>query len=185
MGLPALNIERSSRSTRPALRVVPPRVGVRGNARRATDVARCRAAYNLACVLILGVALFGLGRVMLAAKATEAAIRSGELRTSIKAERLAGDRLEIDRSALTVPSRIESIAGASMEMAEADSVAYMALPAAATQAIVETPAPDQRVSDVSVTNATTMAGMLASVMEMAAGEAQVLLVGDVGLASTE
>lgn len=185
MGLPALDMTATARSSRPALRAV----ASRPKSRRGAAAAGSRAAFNFACLALVALALFGLGRVMLAAKATEAAIRSGELRTSIKAERLVGDQLEVNRSALTVPSRIESIAGVTMEMGEADSVAYMELPGDYGSA-PSNPVPDGVGAGAEVSVQTPsehdgLADMLASVMQMAAGEAQVLLVGDVGLATTE
>ncbi len=185
MGLPALEMAPRARSVRPTLRAVPSRP----KSRRVSSARRCRTAFNVACIVMVGFAIFGLGRVVLAAKATEAAIRSGELRTSIKAERLVGDQLEVNRSALTVPSRIESIAGATMEMASADSVAYMELPGvygdATSERVSSAILPMTESNTDSVAERDGLADMLASVMEMAAGEAQVLLVGDVGLATTK
>lgn len=185
MGLPALDMTPTVRSSRPALRAV----ASRPKSRSGSATARSRAAFNFTCIALVAIALFGLGRVMLAAKATEAAIRSGELRTSIKAERLVGDRLEVNRSALTVPSRIEGIAGVTMEMAEADSVAYMELPgdydSVSTDVVPDSVALGSEVSVQTRSEHDGLADMLASVMQMAAGEAQVLLVGDVGLATTE
>ncbi len=114
-------------------------------------------------------------------------MRSNDLRKDIKAERLVGDMLEVDRSALTVPSRIESIAGATMQMAEADSIEYMALPESAQteSAEVNETAEEPVAETTGSRNQEGVAGVFASVMEMAAGEAQVLLVGDVGIASPE
>lgn len=150
---------------------------------------------------MLGVTVFALARVTLAASAAEVAIDSGELNCAIKAERLVGDLLECDKSALTTPSRIESIAGESLQMAQAPQVSYLRLvsDSAATSSTVAvsspdtgsagvvapSPAPEGAVAVASVTpTRSAFSGILASVMEMAAGEAEVLLVGDAGLAST-
>jgi hypothetical protein len=123
------------------------------------------------------VSIFGLGRVALAVQATETSFDAGQLREDIKAERLHGDLLEVDKSALTTPSRIEAIAGTTMKMADADDVAYLALPegeAAAAGAVREVAATEPGQSE---------GGVVDALMELAAEEAQVLLVGDVGLAS--
>ena len=64
----------------------------------------------------------------LAVQATETSFDAGILREDIKAERLYGDLLEVDKSALTTPSRIEAIAGSTMRMADAADVDYLALP---------------------------------------------------------
>lgn len=186
MGLPALRLSHQTRNTRPHLRVVRPSTASR---RRRCTRARAdgsREIFALACVLLAGLALFGLGRVMLASRATEASIRSSALREEIKAEQLVGDMLEIDKSTLAVPSRIENIAGNSMQMSDAVSVEYMELPA-------DVDAPSAESGSVALTvesqqddsSAEGSDGLLASILEMAAGEAQVLLVGDVGLASSE
>jgi hypothetical protein len=144
--------------------------------------------FTLACVLLAGLALFGLGRVMLAARATEASIRSSELRERIKEEQLVGDLLEIDMSSLSVPSRIESIAGNSMQMSQAVNVEYMELPSECrddSSASSDGVALVDESADTADIESDGPTGVLASVLEMAAGEAQVLLVGDVGLASSE
>ena len=188
MGLPARRLTGEKKQTRPHLRVVP-----RVSRSRSAGRASCRAdasreLFVLACVVVVGVALFGLGRVMLAARATEASLRSNELREQIKAEQLVGDLLEIDMSALTVPSRIENIAGTSMRRSQAQSVEYMEMPAetaAQPVAPVGTAASVQSAEGTHEQAAVGPTGLLASLVEMAAGEAQVLLVGDVGLASSE
>ena len=185
MGLPALRLSHETRHARPHLRVVRPSTASRR--RRCHRADSSREIFALTCVLLAGLALFGLGRVMLASRATEASIRSSALREEIKAEQLVGDMLEIDKSALAVPSRIENIAGNSMQMSDAVSVEYMELPADVQDATGEEPAgvalTAEPQEDESAADAPD--GLLASILEMAAGEAQVLLVGDVGLASSE
>lgn len=184
MGLPAVVMTTRTRSSRSRLHLAASPARRRRRSSRRLDASS--ELFALCCVVFAGVALFGLGRVMLAARATEACIRAAELRQDIKSERLAGDMLEIDRSVLTVPSRIESIAGGTMEMAAADCIEYMALPAART-----TEPDDQALSneDYSAGSRSAFAedpnGVVASLLRMAAGEAQVLLVGDVGIASPE
>lgn len=198
MGLPAVDMRHRGAPVRPRLRVVSsPAPRKRGAARgvsSARQEQRCREVFTLACVIMIGLTLFGLGRVMVSARATETAIESGRLESDIKAERLKGDLLEVDKSALAAPSRIEGIAGQTLKMAQAPAVDYMTLPSDAGEATTSTTtaadtaspsAAGTKVSsaDVSSGSASGLAGMLASVMRMAAGEAEVLLVGDAGLAS--
>lgn len=185
MGMPALRLTHETPRARAHLRVVRQSTGSRR--RRCTRADGSREIFALTCVLLAGLALFGLGRVMLASRATEASIRSSALREQIKAEQLVGDMLEIDKSALAVPSRIENIAGNSMQMSDAVSVEYMELPVELQDVAAQEPAgvamSVQPQEHDSVAEAPD--GLLASILEMAAGEAQVLLVGDVGLASSE
>lgn len=198
MGLPAVDMRHRGAPVRPRLRVVSaPKSRGRSRSRAVSSARyeqRCREVFTLACVIMVGVTLFGLGRVMVSARATETAVESGRIESDIKAERLKGDLLEIDKSALAAPSRIEGIAGQTLKMAAAPAVDYMTLPSetatgasdarAVTSTVSDTESP-VRVSsaDVSSGSSSGLAGMLASVMRMAAGEAEVLLVGDAGLAS--
>ncbi len=186
MGMPAIRMSHDTRHARPHLRVV--RASSRDVRRRRPSALCGKQIFALTCVLLTGLALFGLGRVMLAARATEASIRSSELRERIKEEQLVGDLLEINMSSLTVPSRIESIAGNSMQMSQAVSVEYMELPPECRDdfsASSDSVALVDEAPNTADTGSDGPTGVLASVLEMAAGEAQVLLVGDVGLASSE
>lgn len=190
MGLPAMDMRRREAPVRPRLRVVSRRAAqAPRSSRGAVSEQRCREVFNLACVLMLGLTLFGLGRVMLSARAAETAIESGRIARDIKAQRLEGDLLEVDKSSLATPSRIEGIAGQTLMMASAPEVDYMTLPASAEPSVA--PKTDSGAQDPAVSSAdivdggqqSGLTGMLASVMEMAAGEAELLLVGDAGLAS--
>lgn len=190
MGLPAMDMRRKEAPVRPRLRVVSHRAPA---ARRASNPARteqhCREVFNIACIIMLGLTLFGLGRVMLSARAAETAMESGRIASDIKAQRLEGDLLEVDKSSLATPSRIEGIAGQTLKMASAPEVDYMTLPASAEESKTQPPAGEASVGEVSSAGVVSqgqaggLAGMLASVMEMATGEAELLLVGDAGLAS--
>jgi len=190
MGLPAMDMRRKGAPVRPRLRVV--RHG-KPAARRPSNSARteqhCREVFNIACIIMLGLTLFGLGRVMLSARAAETAMESGRIARDIKAQRLEGDLLEVDKSSLATPSRIEGIAGQTLKMASAPEVDYMTLPVSAAESKTQPPAGDASSGAVSSAGivrqeqAGGLAGMLASVMEMATGEAELLLVGDAGLAS--
>lgn len=190
MGVPAVRMDGRYAVSRPRLRLVRQRTAP--GARRVTPARveqRCRELFSIACVVMIALALFALGRVMLSARATEVAFQSNALMNDIKDARLTGDLLEVDKSALSTPSRIEFIAGQTLDMGEACEVTYLRIPGSEAAASCE-PAPDTGGSDATVAQAAEdgagapegVAGMLASVMEMAAGEAQLLLVGDAGLA---
>jgi len=193
MGLPALDMRHRGAPVRPRLRLVAQPSTVR-RPKRATSARadqHCREVFNLACVVMIGLTLFGLGRVMLSARAAETAMQSGRIQSDIKAQRLQGDLLEVDKSALATPSRIEGIAGTTLKMAAAPAADYMTLPSdtapepATDVAATEPPVASPGVSsaDAGSGSAGGLAGMLASVMQMATGEAEILLVGDAGLAS--
>lgn len=194
VGLPAVGHPRVV-ARGPQLRLVRPgRTSPRPGRRSSlsADVAAREGFRALAFIMILVTAL-ALGRVVLTARATEAAVEAGRLRDDIKSERLAGDLLEVDKSALATPSRIECIAGESLKMGAAPEVSYLALPAAPSVPDEVPPG-----ADVSAAESTsradvparsdaarngTLARVISDVMEMAAGEAQVMLVGDVSLSS--
>lgn len=141
--------------------------------------------FRLFAVSIIVVALAGLGRVWLSAEAAAVSRESIELRESIRSERYEGDMLEVRESALGSPSRIRTIASKTMGMKPAGKVTYLD--------ISEAPAPSQAASDRTGTAAqgsqTEQASKpasrtLARLIDVTAGEAQVLLVGDVALASS-
>jgi cell division protein FtsL len=124
------------------------------------------------------VSTLGLGRVWLSVQAAQASIDSGRLRREIKLEQYQGDMLEVQQSALATPSRIQAIAGGTMGMAPAASVSYLDMrgdsernPAGALASVESAPNGG-------------LSGAFAKAMEVAASEARVLLVGDVGLASS-
>ena len=192
MGLPALDMRHRGAPVRPRLRLVAQPATARRPKRASTARAdqHCREVFNLACVVMIGLTLFGLGRVMLSARAAETAMQSGRIQSDIKAQRLQGDLLEVDKSALATPSRIEGIAGTTLKMAAAPVADYMTLPCETppepvTDAVAEpvVAAPEVSSADADPGSTGGLAGMLASVMQMATGEAEILLVGDAGLAS--
>jgi hypothetical protein len=184
MGLPAIDYRKEP--PRSARRTAPKRG--RGTSRPAKSAGRRKKKANAAprsifiavsCVLC-ALTIFGVGRVALAVQATETSFDAGALREDIKAERLYGDLLEVDKSALTTPSRIEAIAGSTMSMADAADVDYLALPEQAAAEPAPLPAQTDGPDEVAVAED---GGVVGALMELAAEEAQVLLVGDVGLAS--
>lgn len=181
MGLPALRHEPSVTRThqRPRLRVVKPaaRPGVRKRTR--TSHADAYQAFVFFAVVVAAIAVLGLGRVWLSVQAAQASIDAGKLRRDIKVERYRGDLLEVQQSALATPSRIQAIAGRTMGMAPATAITYLRLKSekpGAVAAAQPTIVPAQARAD---------SGVLRKVMDAAAGEAQLLLVGDVGLSSSK
>lgn len=159
---------RTATPARPALRVV------RGGRSRARARADARAAHLFRALVVFLVVLASAGvlRVTLAAHAAEATIDAWELRKEVKTERLVARTLEADRSALASPSRIEAVACQTLNMQRPKQVSYLQLPSAAGFDVVQgaTPPADSP-------------GVLVTLMDLAAGEAQVMLVGDVGLGS--
>lgn len=191
MGMPAVRHESRSASTRrPRLAVVPPASATRGAKRVAKPVrgaarrpsARARAVcgaqrvFRVFATVALVASALGLGRVWLSVQAAEASIQSTELRSHIKTERYEGDMLEVRQSALGSPSRIRAIAGHTMDMAPAQEVTYLDI------------APRKGAAVAAPAEAPAQAGLgdvITKMLNLTAGEAQVLLVGDVGLASAK
>lgn len=175
MGVPAYRLEPArARERAPRLRLVRTTSAKRPGSKRARSTSAAYDLYVTFLVLLVALGVLALGRVWLSAEAAEASIASSKLRAEIKAARFEGDMLEIQASRLATPSRIESIAGGAMGMASPTSVTYMNL-GGATVAAGES-ASNQADGGLK--------GAVATAMSMAAGEAEVLLVGDVGLASS-
>jgi len=122
--------------------------------------------------------VLGFGRVWLSVQAAQASIDSGKLRRDIKIEQYQGDMLEVQQSALATPSRIQAIAGGTMGMAPAASVSYLDLRGDSA------PNPSATLASAKPVPSDGLSGTLAKAMDVAAGEARVLLVGDVGLSSS-
>jgi len=134
--------------------------------------------------------VFGVGRVALTAAAAQTSLDSAKLRKEIKSARYEGDMLEVQQSALAAPSRVRRLAGDKLSLSEPASVCYLGIEGktvckpkkvakkpAAKKAVAPKakPAPKPEQSGVSA--------LVSKVMDIAAGEAPVLMVGDVGLAS--
>jgi len=178
MGLPALRHEtRVPARQRPHLRVVrKPVAPARRGRGKAAQIEAARNAFRTFALLVTLAAVLGMGRVWLSVKAAEASLDASRLRVDIKNERYEGDMLEVRQSALGSPSRIRAIAGAAMDMAPARRVTYLDIaPKGAPRPAVQT-APDEQGG---------LARVISGIMDLTAGEAQVLLVGDVGLASSK
>lgn len=131
------------------------------------------------CAVILMAA--GVMRVSLAARAAEASIDAWELRSEVKAEQQLGRTLEADRSALSSPSRIEEIACQTLDMTRPAQVCYLEMPETAVAAPVDDgvlvddgdnePAPMREAAR----------RVVATLADLAASEAEVMLVGDMGI----
>jgi hypothetical protein len=145
--------------------------------------ARCHAAFRVFVTVLAVLALFGLTRVSLSARVAEASVDADRLRADICSERLLTDVLEIDRGVLSTPERLASIASASMNMCQASDLTYLEVEPVAETLLLE-PEIVVPASGVDTDDGFTVKKMIAAVMDMAAGEAQVLLVGDAGLASS-
>jgi cell division protein FtsL len=153
------------------------------SARVRQEDARARASFGafvavLACVFVLGGA-----RVTLVVRAAEAAITESHVQAEIKAQRAEADKLEVDRSSLSTPSRIAGIASASMDMGEPRSVRYISMQDGATVADGAARSAGTAAA-TQVASTDVMSRLFGAVMDLSAGEAQSLLVGDLGLAGS-
>jgi len=186
MGLPALRQEpRSARARTPRLSVVrtaPPKP----NRSRSTVAAAqaARSAFRTFAIVVIITAVLGIGRVYLSVQAAEASMEANRLRGDIKNERYEGDMLEVRQSALGSPSRIRAIAGQAMSMAPAQEVTYLDLQQRPPVTVAGVAA-DKTVAASVVGRHDGAAGFVARMMDLTAGEAQVLLVGDIGLTSSK
>ena len=179
MGMPALRYDTPAPAPRRShLRVVPPQSRPRTAARpRARSNASVFQAFVFFAVVVTLVSALGLGRVWLSVQATQASIDSAKLANDIKLQQYEGDVLEVQESALVNPSRVQAIATGSMGMAPATSVTYLDLRDLSTTTSHSLVAAAPRAAGVS--------GVVATALQAAASEARVLLVGDVGLSSSE
>lgn len=195
VGLPAIDHRsRKSRSRTPSLRVVKsrPQSGSKAGGRSRRDTARsaqaARSAFQAFTAIAVLVAALGIGRVWVSVEAAEASMEANQLRRDIKSERYEGDMLEVRQSALGSPSRIRAIAGEALDMAPAKKVAYLdiqddgARGAGSDHEVVEGQTLSQTPAGAAQGG---VMGFVADMMRLSAGEAQVLLVGDVGLTSAK
>jgi len=162
----------------PATPVRPRFAVVRGGRSSASSRRSTRAAvhFRVAVACLALVACAGVLRVSLAVQAAEAAIDASALRAELKEERQNGRVLEANKGALAAPSRIEELASQTLSMRRPAEVNYIHLPDA-LGAAATTPA----AADAGDVGSRLGSRILTTLMDLAAGEAQVLLVGDVGL----
>jgi len=140
------------------------------------------------------VTVIGVGRVALTAAAAQTSMDSSKLRKEIKAARYEGDMLEVQQSALAAPSRVRKLAGADLALGEPKSVCYLGLDGAAVcepkaKPKAKKPAPTAAKRSAGPAKRAQAApkgvdALVQTVIDVAAGEAQLLLVGDVGIASS-
>ncbi len=179
MGLPALKYDADAAPARPShpRRSDPAPARVQGRRPRCDADASARSMFRVFALVLLAIALLGLGRVWMTVRAAESSLHSEELREQIENARYEGDMLEIRRSALASPSRVLAVASATMDMVPAVKVTYLDV----------TPSPSVTTASRDVHPRTdepdAVGELVEHVLGMAAGEAQVLLVGDVSLAS--
>lgn len=145
-----------------------------------TSEARWRARFRVWSAVLFLVTGVALVRVACAAGAVEASIDAARIRERIHVERLASDRLQADMSTLMAPSRIRRIAGDTLKMREAARVRFITVPD-----LDRSPASLVAAKPRAVEGRSRPARLVSTIMDMAAGEAQVLLLGDVGLASAK
>lgn len=190
MGLPARRLSET-RSTRGShLRVVKTQARAPKRRRQTADSAAL-AYFRIFAVVVVLVATAGLGRVWVSARAAQLSRESTILRESIRTERYEGDMLEVRESALGSPSRIRTIASQTMGMKPAGAVTYLDISTGAdkknaspkTSTKPKTGA-TKRAKRVAAADMSGSTGTLQKLMDLTAGEAQVLLVGDMALASS-
>ena len=179
MGLPALKQEPRVAIHRPHLRVVPPGAKAPKGSGKSSPRSRAHSSayqsFVFFAVIVVVLAGLGVGRVWLSVQAAQASIDCGKLQTAIKAARYEGDMLEIQESALATPSRVQAIAVRQLGMGPATSMSYLHIDSQTGVAVDQpaTPMRSQARSDV-----------LGQLMGVAAAQARMLLVGDVGLSSS-
>ena len=179
VGAAARKIAHTATPARPVLRVI-------SGARRRTRthaVAAASTTFRLAAVCLVVLAFAGVIRVSLAAHAAEATIDAWQLRAEVKAERLVTRTLEADRSALAAPSRIEAVACQTLNMGRPVTVSYLQLPSQPDASAGSSAGVPVAGTPAAAESGDESRGLVATLMDLAAGEAQVLLVGDVGLGS--
>jgi cell division protein FtsL len=193
MGQPARRIQASQTTLRtPRLRLVDtpparaPRPPARASARTRAraEEARARSLFTAFALVFLCAVALGGARLSLTTRAAEYSLSENRLLADIRQQRVAVDQLEVDRSALSTPSRIAGIASSTMSMGEPRSVNYIA---ASDIAPAGEPAEASGVP-VSTAGMSSAPGIfervVQAVVELSAGEAQSLLVGDLGLAGS-
>ena len=188
MGQSARKTELPARTTRraPHLRLVPqPRERAARAGRppqaRASE-RRARAVFTAFSAVLVVACVLGGARVALIVRATEISMSENRLQADIKRQRVEVDQLEVDRSSLSTPSRIGTVASTTMGMAPPKSVNYVDV-----RGTVATSSPEAAATQDGPTagqSPTGLGALVAAVMDMSAGEAQSLLVGELGLAGS-
>jgi cell division protein FtsL len=152
-------------------------------ARARAEEARARSLFTIFVSVFLCAIALGGARLSITSRAAEYSLSENRLLAEIRQQRVAVDQLEVDRSALSTPSRIAGIASSSMSMGEPRSVNYIA---ASDIAPAEDAAREngELASAAGSPAAGVFERVVEAVVELSAGEAQSLLVGDLGLAGS-
>lgn len=189
MGQPARRME-APRTVASAARLrlvdTPPARAPRSSVRARERALEARARSLFVAFVSVFLCLVALGgvRLMLTAHAAEFSLSENRLLAEIRQQRVAVDQLEVDRSALSTPSRIAGIASSTMSMGEPRSVNYIAA-SEVSSAEDGAEAAGVPVSAAGMSSATRVfERVVQAVVDLSAGEAQSLLVGDLGLAGS-
>jgi cell division protein FtsL len=181
VGAAARKIAQTATPSRPVLKVVR---GGSSTRTRAQSSAAADGVFRVLAVCMIILAVAGVVRVSLAARAAEATIDAWNIRSEVKAAEQSIKALEADRSALASPSRIEAVACETLNMTKPAQVCYLEYPATGDpDAPPQEGAGPVQVADAASTPTSKAGGLLRTMMDLAASEAQVLLVGDMGLGS--
>ncbi len=175
--------DRARAATPSARAHTAPKVRATARPRSSAEASAARAVFAAFVWVAIGVAAVGMVRVGIMARVAEMSLTEGSLRNSIKSERVVAGQLEVDKSALMAPSRVESIASATMQMTKPVSVNYLLLPPDTTHAATRS-STGTLVGAQARAATSGVGGVIGAVLDMSAGEAQSLLVGDVGLAGS-
>jgi len=177
---PAVRTPRLRLVETPPARAPRTSSSTKGRARARAQEARVRSLFTAFVAVFCCAIALGGARVTLTARAAEYSLSESKLLAEIKQERVAVDQLEVDRSALSTPSRIADIASASMSMGTPRSVKYI------TTSDLWGPGAAQSSAGPATQSGTqgALERVVGAVVDLSAGEAQSLLVGDLGLAGS-
>ena len=178
MGAAVRRVAHETAPVRPRLRAV---TGTRHARRARRRPFAAPAAFRVGMVCLVLMTGAGMLRVSLAASAAEAAIDAWDVRAEIKAAEQVTRSLTADKSSLAASSRIELLACETLNMSRPEDVCYLELPTTDGEdgtadhppGAADAPAPASGEGDPRV--------LLGTLMDLAAGEAQMLLVGNMGL----
>ncbi len=204
MGLAARQLanDRPKASPKPRLRVVSTTSSPkRATALRVEADRRNRDLFLIVSAFMVVVAILAAGRITIMAKAAEVTFETASLSAAIREEQIETEALELLTASLVSPSRIESIAVDSLNMIRAEETSFFAMPLpdcptylAGLESVADSSDAGRALASTDeVTGEGTGANekegvsarVLGSVMELAAGEAHALLLGDVGLVSMQ
>lgn len=181
--MPATARQMEARSAhQPALSVVRGhRPSGSGRTKRTSAVA-ARRLYFIVCAMCAVLVLGGMASVWLSTDAVRISQRVMYINDEISSQLIQTDRLELKRSSLASATRIERIATRELGMVPVgDRVTFVEISdLGGDQALTAQP-------DVSTQGRAAVSGpveALGALAKLTLGEAQVLLVGDIGLSSS-